>query len=56
METIGGGDSGDPSCGFPNDEDKLAALDRLSRQALEAGLYDRNEMPGGGTDESTGNQ
>src|SRR3954447_2926672 len=33
------------------DEERLVALDRLTRQAFEAGLYDRNEMPAGGTDE-----
>jgi excisionase family DNA binding protein len=33
------------------DEECLAALDRLSRQALDAGLYDRNVMPEGGSDE-----
>jgi len=33
------------------DEERQSALDRLSRQAFEAGLYDRNEMPEGGTDE-----
>jgi len=33
------------------DEERQASLDRLSRQALEAGLYDRNVMPEGGSDE-----
>lgn len=33
------------------DEERQAALDRLSRQAFEAGLYDRNVMPEGGKDE-----
>ena len=33
------------------DADREAALDRLSRQAFDAGLYDRNEMPPGGRDE-----
>ena len=33
------------------DKERLAALDRLSRNALEAGLYDRNVFPKGGTDE-----
>ena len=28
------------------------ALDRLSKAAMEAGLYDRNEFPEGGQDES----
>lgn len=51
MKTIGGGDSADQRCGSPTDEDTSAALDRLSRQAFEAGLYDRNEMPEGGNDE-----
>jgi excisionase family DNA binding protein len=27
------------------DEERQASLDRLSRQALESGLYDRNRMP-----------
>jgi hypothetical protein len=33
------------------DREREAALDRLSRQAYDLGLYDRNEMPEGGTDE-----
>jgi excisionase family DNA binding protein len=33
------------------DEERQAALDRLSMQAFEAGLYDRNVMPEGGKDE-----
>ena len=33
------------------DEERQAALDRLSRQAFESGMYDRNEMPQGGSDE-----
>jgi excisionase family DNA binding protein len=33
------------------DEEREAALDRLSRQAFEAGLYDRNVMPEDGSDE-----
>ena len=33
------------------DDDREAALDRLSRQALEAGLYDRNVMPEVGADD-----
>jgi excisionase family DNA binding protein len=33
------------------DEERQAALDRLSRHAFEAGLYDRNVMPEGGNDE-----
>lgn len=32
------------------DEARLAALDRLSRDALEAGLYDRNVLPKSGTE------
>ena len=35
----------------PCDEERQAALDRLSRHALEYGLYDRNEMPECGADE-----
>lgn len=33
------------------DEERQAALDRLSQQSFAAGLYDRNVMPEGGTDE-----
>jgi excisionase family DNA binding protein len=33
------------------DEERKGALDRLSRNALEAGLYDRNARPEGGEDE-----
>ncbi len=33
------------------EEERQAALDRLSQQAFEAGLYDRNVMPEGGRDE-----
>jgi excisionase family DNA binding protein len=33
------------------DEERRAALDRLSRVAVEAGLYDRNKFPEGGQDE-----
>jgi hypothetical protein len=33
------------------DEDAVAALDRLSRHPFENGLYDRNELPEGGSDE-----
>ena len=33
------------------DEERQAALDRLSRHAVEVGLYDRNVMPEGGSDE-----
>lgn len=32
------------------EEERKASLNRLSRQAYEAGLYDCNEMPEGGTD------
>ena len=33
------------------DEERHAALDRLSQSAVEAGLYDRNRFPEGGQDE-----
>lgn len=33
------------------DQKRLAALDRLSRDAFEAGLYERNVLPEGGRDE-----
>jgi excisionase family DNA binding protein len=33
------------------DKDRLAALDLLAREAFEAGLYERNVFPKGGTDE-----
>ena len=33
------------------DDERQAALDRLSRTAVEAGLYDRNKFPEGGQDE-----
>ena len=33
------------------DEERQATLDRLTRQAVEAGMYDRNVMPEGGSDE-----
>ena len=33
------------------DEERHAALDRLSRAAVAAGLYDRNKFPEGGQDE-----
>jgi len=33
------------------DQECLAALDRLSRDAFEAGLYERNVLPEGGRDE-----
>ena len=33
------------------DDERQAALDRLSRAAVEAGLYDRNKFPEGGRDE-----
>jgi excisionase family DNA binding protein len=33
------------------DEERQASLDRLSRQAFESGLYDRNRMPDDGQDE-----
>jgi excisionase family DNA binding protein len=33
------------------DEERLSALDRLARDAFEAGLYERNVFPEGGSDE-----
>ncbi len=33
------------------DKERLAALDLLARDAFEAGLYERNVFPQGGTDE-----
>ncbi len=33
------------------ESERQAALDRMSRSALELGLYDRNEMSKGGYDE-----
>jgi excisionase family DNA binding protein len=33
------------------DKERLAALDLLTRDAFEAGLYERNVLPEGGTDE-----
>jgi hypothetical protein len=33
------------------DRERLAALDRLSRDAFEAGLYERNVFPAGGSDD-----
>jgi excisionase family DNA binding protein len=33
------------------DEERHAALDRLSRATMEAGLYDHNRFPEGGQDE-----
>jgi excisionase family DNA binding protein len=33
------------------DKERLAALDLLARDAFEAGLYERNVFPVGGTDE-----
>jgi excisionase family DNA binding protein len=33
------------------DAERLAALDRLARDAFEAGLYERSAMPDGGSDE-----
>jgi excisionase family DNA binding protein len=33
------------------DTERLASLDRLSRDAFEAGLYERNVLPEGGSDE-----
>ncbi|MGB6131600.1 MAG: excisionase family DNA-binding protein [Acidobacteriaceae bacterium] len=37
--------------GRKRDRDRLAALDRLARDAHDAGLYERNAMPEGGSDE-----
>jgi hypothetical protein len=37
--------------GRKQDEDRKASLDRLSQNAVEAGLYDRNVRPEGGQDE-----
>jgi hypothetical protein len=48
MKTTAPDDSTVP---LSDDEERQAALDRLSQQAFESGLYDRNEMPAGGTDE-----
>jgi hypothetical protein len=31
------------------DKERLSALDLLARDAFEAGLYERNELPKGGT-------
>jgi excisionase family DNA binding protein len=33
------------------DKERLAALDRLAKDAFEAGLYERNVIPEGGSDE-----
>jgi hypothetical protein len=33
------------------DEERLAALDRLAHDAFEAGMYERNVFPEGGSDE-----
>ena len=33
------------------DQERKAALNRLSRHALAAGLYDKNKFPAGGQDE-----
>ena len=43
-------DSAVPSPTSEGDEMRVA-LDRLSRHAFEHGLYDRNAMPEGGSDE-----
>ena len=41
-----------PAQSHDNREEELQmALDRLSRDAFELGLYDRNEMPESGADE-----
>lgn len=45
-------DSGDnPVSTQRRDEERRAALDRLSRTAMETGLYDRNEFPDDGQDD-----
>jgi excisionase family DNA binding protein len=33
------------------DEERLAALDLIARDGFEAGLYERNAIPNGGSDE-----
>jgi hypothetical protein len=33
------------------ESERLTALDRMVKSAFELGLYDRNEMPRGGSDE-----
>jgi hypothetical protein len=38
-------------CDGLSESERQAALDRMSKAAFEAGLYDRNEMPKGGGDE-----
>lgn len=40
-----------PASPSSTDDERQAALDRLSKYAFELGLYDRNEMPEGGNDE-----
>jgi hypothetical protein len=40
-----------PASPLSTDDERQAALDRLSKHAFELGLYDRNEMPEGGNDE-----
>ncbi len=40
-----------PANPLSTDDERQAALDRLSKHAFELGLYDRNEMPEGGNDE-----
>jgi excisionase family DNA binding protein len=37
--------------GRKRDRERLASLDRLARDAYDAGLYQRNAMPEGGSDE-----
>ncbi len=45
-------DSGDnPVSTQRRDEERRVALERLSRAAIETGLYDRNEFPDDGQDE-----
>jgi len=46
----GAGHSTVPANLLSTDDERQAALDRLSKHAFELGLYDRNEMPEGGND------
>jgi len=51
-QEMGKGSEDSPArSGESGDEELQMALDRLSRDAFELGLYDRNEMPDGGADE-----
>jgi len=51
MKTIPPDDAAFSGVTSSTDEEKQAASDRLSRHALDHGLYDRNEMPDRGDDE-----